>query len=215
MEKTFFLKKKFTSEQIIANIRSKNNYEQTVKYLYDKYFENVQKLVVQLDGTLEDAEDIFQDALAKVIWSINEGQFSGRSHISTYLITVSKNMWLKTLAKRNKAATYTVDEKANLVPSNDDTLLQETPFEGREEPYTKALFEDVLSRLCKDCQLILKMYYFDEKTYAQILQLKKEKYSSEQAIRNKKSRCLKYLKVGLQGKIEDENSLLDVISSCL
>ncbi|OHX66691.1 RNA polymerase sigma factor [Flammeovirga pacifica] len=213
--KTFFLRTNYTSEKIIHNIKSRTNYEKTIEHIYDKYFISVKKIVNQFGGSSEDAEDIFQDALAKVIWSIDEDKFLGKSHISTYLITISKNMWLKTIQKKNKYQSTSLEEQHINQLKGDDDLLDEIPLGNEDDLYTKKLFEELLEKIGEDCKNILKKYYFDKLSYTQILDEKKNKYSSEQALRNKKSRCLKYLKEGLQEKVKDKNSLLNIISSCL
>ncbi|ANQ49931.1 sigma-70 family RNA polymerase sigma factor [Flammeovirga yaeyamensis] len=213
--KNFFLKPSYTSEKIIHNIKTRTKYEKTIEHLYDKYFLSVKKIIVNLGGSSEDAEDIFQDALAKVIWSIDEDKFQGKSHISTYLITIAKNMWLKTLQKKSKHFSTPLEEGLIDQLSGDEELLEDIPLGNDDDLYTKSMFEDLIEKIGVDCRNILKNYYFDKLSYNQILDRNKGKYSSEQALRNKKSRCLKYLKEGLQDKLDDKDSLLNIISSCL
>lgn len=206
-------KSKLSSEQIVLNIKTKKKYEYTINYIYDNYYNTVQSLILKMDGRIEDAEDVFQDALAKLIWSIDEGKFQGSSHISTYLITIAKNIWLKTISKNNRIATTEYDSKFHDQLNNKE-LLDEIPLIDDDMEKSK-FFEDLLSKIGDDCQKILKYYYFDKKPYEKIMSLLGAQYSSEQALRNKKSRCIKYLRKGLENRIDNKEELLSIISSCL
>ncbi|MBB6462000.1 RNA polymerase sigma factor [Flammeovirga kamogawensis] len=207
-------KNNLTSEKIVSNLKNRNNYEYTVEYIYKKYFPTVKHIILKMNGSLEDAEDIFQDAFAKVLWSIDEGQFQGTSHISTYIVTVSKNMWLKTIEKNKKLRTTEYNSQLHDV-SDHSSLLSEVPLGNEDDLESKRYFESLLSRIGEDCQKILKNYYFDKLSYSEIQHRFVNKYSSEQAIRNKKSRCLKYLKQGFENRTDDKEELLSIISSCL
>lgn len=203
-------KKKISSEQIVINIKDNQDFEYTIQYIYNHHFDTVKHIILKMNGATEDAEDIFQEALSKVILSIEDGNFLGSSQVSTYLIAIAKNMWLKTLQKRNRLSTVEYDGQLH----NDKHLLNEVLLGEEDDLDTRNLFESLLLQIGEDCQNILKYYYFKKMSYEKIHETFQDKYSSEQAIRNKKSRCLKYLKKGLDGCIDDKNDLLSIISSC-
>lgn len=205
----FLFKSNYSSQQIIDNIKNRKDYEKSIKELYQLYFEKVKVLILKLNGTKEDAEDIFQDAIAKVIWSIDKDQFKGDAHISTYLYTISKNMWLSTIRKRNHFDVSYDDYQDEV------DFTEELPLEDGDDLDTKRRFRELLNKIGEDCQKLLSYFYFQQLTYSEILEKFKGKYTSEKFIRNKKSRCITYLKKGLENTTGKINNLLDDISECL
>ncbi|MBD0402561.1 sigma-70 family RNA polymerase sigma factor [Flammeovirga sp. EKP202] len=167
------------------------------------------KYITHRGGTKEDAEDIFQDAITKVIWSIDNNTFLGKAHISTYLFSISKNMWLKTLEKRGKNTPMNLD-----ILTVDNEFLGEIPFSD-DDLNTIRTFENLLSKIGEKCTQLLKAVYFKKLSYKKILEQNKETYSSEQAIRNKTSRCIRYLKEGMNGKVKNKENLKKIITKCL
>lgn len=212
----FFIKKNnYSSKQIIDNIKHRKNYEKTIRELYNLYYDKVKVLILKLNGTKEDAEDIFQDAIAKVIWSIDKDQFKGEAHISTYLFTISKNMWLSTLKKRNRYDVSYDNVKVDGSVENDSDFTSELPLAEGDDLDTKHRFRELLNKIGEDCQRLLTYFYFQQLTYEEILKKFDGKYTSEKFIRNKKSRCINYLRKGLENSTEKISDLLDNISECL
>lgn len=209
----FKSKNNYSSKELIENIRERKNYEKTIQEIYHLYYEKVKVLILKLNGSSEDAEDIFQDAIAKIIWSIDKGQFKGESHISTYLYAISKNMWFSTLKKRNQfKVSYQDDFEED---ENNIDFKSELPLEDGDDLDAKNRFSELLHKIGEDCRNLLTYFYFHQLSYGDILQKFKGKYSSEKFIRNKKSRCIAYLRKGLENTELNVNSLLDNISECL
>ncbi|PWJ38024.1 RNA polymerase sigma factor [Sediminitomix flava] len=220
----YFFPEKISSDQIVESIKQRNNqkyksFEKSIQFLYQHYFPKVKFMVLKMSGNELEAEDVFQEAITKVIWSIDQGNFQGKSHISTYLYTIAKNMWLKTLERRKReqevlnTELYPIYKQEDIVDALPDIY---TTAEEEEQDLDQVLhFKKLLDKIGDDCRNILKCFYFKELSYDQILDLPNNKYASEQVIRNKKSRCLKYLRKGLQDFEVETDKLLDYIKDCL
>ncbi len=72
-----------------------------IEAIYRNYFPRIQQFVLQNSGNLEDAKDIFQDALLAIFHKAQERDFFLSSRFGTYLFAICKNIWLKELRRRN------------------------------------------------------------------------------------------------------------------
>ncbi|WP_281615121.1 sigma-70 family RNA polymerase sigma factor [Flammeovirga sp. SubArs3] len=212
MFKIFKSKINYTSEQIINNIIRKQNYSDTIKFIYQDNFDKILRMIIKMGGCEADAEDIFQDSLSKLIMSIETSQFKGRANISTYLYSICRNAWINMQKKQNKYSFF--DESADHLLEDYD-LIDEIPF-IEEDQKTVKKFSEAFKSIGTDCRNLLKKLYFDLMSYEMLLTTHKDKYSSEQAIRNKKSRCIKYLRKSLgDDKDLSKEDMINMIGPCL
>ena len=155
------------------------------KYCFSSTFPQVKYMVLKNSGALEDAEDIFQDALIIFYRNVIKEEFELTSSISTYVYAISHNLWLKQLRKRKKNA---ID-----LQEADVALIEDFEFELAEEKADK--LSDVLAvmeTVGKRCKEILTLYYFKKLKYDFIAE--KLGMKDERAVREQKYRCMKRIK---------------------
>ncbi|PWJ40827.1 RNA polymerase sigma factor [Sediminitomix flava] len=211
-KKLFSIKRTaFSTEEIVQNITHKSNYEKTIQFIYEDNFEGIKSLILSMGGNEFDAEDIFQDAIAKLIWSIEKSKFKGSAKISTYIYTICKNMWINTQKKEYRYKLVDAQQDSYLF---DESLTDETPLK-EDSLNAKKQFSEALKEIGADCQSIFKSFYYEGKTFNEILSFFNGKYSTEQAIRNKKSRCLKYLRQKLEERNISSEALNNILDSSL
>ncbi len=154
------------------------------KKLYAQYYPRTRQLVLNNNGNEQDAQDVFQESLIIAIEWIRDNKFREQSTIGTFIYAVCRNIWLKKL-KRKHRRTVDLIEVENFENNEIDALSRSIDWEQRE------LLKEAIRRLKKDCEKILTDFYYHNISMRQIalsFQL-----GSEQAARNKKYRCLKYL----------------------
>lgn len=147
--------------------------------LYQSVFPSVSTYVAKNSGTLDEAHDIFQDALVVFYMKARKQEFKRDSSLKTYLYAVSKNLWLKKLRERRVSETH--------LPAIDTSeytealILQENQMTIRQ----------VLELIDSECKQLLTDFYFESKP---VKELKVAyKMGSEAATKNKKYRCLQKL----------------------
>ncbi|WP_299218997.1 sigma-70 family RNA polymerase sigma factor [uncultured Aquimarina sp.] len=86
------------NQKIIAGIIAGDH--QTLKVFYKKNLPAARRLILKYNGTTEDVEDIFQDALVLLYHKLSAGDLELHKFIHTYFIGICKNMWRNQLRKK-------------------------------------------------------------------------------------------------------------------
>jgi RNA polymerase sigma factor (sigma-70 family) len=179
--------KKYTDSDLLEAIKSlqKADLDGAIKYMYRAYYELLSVYTCNNSGNEEDAQDVFQEVLVAFIDLVQKNKFRGESSIKTFLYTMNRNIWLNELKKRGKA------EKRNMIFENekDSNLLDVSHLIVQNE--TRKQILSIVDELGEICKKILLAVYYENLSMKEIL-LNVE-YETEQALRNKKSKCLKQL----------------------
>lgn len=146
-------------------------------------------------GEEKDAEDIFQDAIIIFYNQVKEESLKLTVSLRTYLFSIARNRWLKTLRKQKKEVRLT--EEHEYIVLEEDTLAEELEFDE-----TIRAIQATIAQLGKDCQQILRYFYLEKVRIKEIMSLLN--YKSVQSVKNKKGRCIQKLKDKLR-----QNHLFD------
>lgn len=172
-------------QQIVDWIRE-GKHQKAFSRLY-KSFPAIRKMVREHNGTKEDAEDIFQEALILFSRKCEEASFVLNANASTYLFSVSRYLWNDEL-KRRKRSQIQYEETENF---SWEELIQ------REEQFKQA--ENVLTKIGEKCLQLLKLFYLDGKSMKQIAS--KMELSSEKIAKNQKYKCLERAKLNYRSSL--------------
>lgn len=162
--------------------------EYAFRYLYRNYFGLIESLIVSNTGHQEDAADIFHDGLIVLFNRIKKGDFQLKSTIKTYLYSICRNLWLMKL-RRGKRETSLEDQHERM-------HIQEDHFKTLERNERKDLIVKLLKEINEDCRKILELFYFRKMKMNDIRSVLS--MASEQVAKNKKSRCMKAIRVKVQ-----------------
>jgi RNA polymerase sigma factor (sigma-70 family) len=158
--------------------RERATVEKGWEYVYSNYFPTVRDMIRKKNGTVDDAVDVFQDALLILNRNLRHDTFRGDASIKTYLFSVCRNLWLKEY--REKHRRLALEAEAIEVSEHDINYLLKVEVVSL-----------LMGELGEDCRNILVEYYFNNKS---MLELKEMfNVNSIQAVKNKKWRCLNYL----------------------
>jgi RNA polymerase sigma factor (sigma-70 family) len=179
--------RKYSDTELIEAIKSplKTDVDMAIKYMYREYYEVLKIYTCKNSGNEEDAQDVFQEVLVAFIDLTQKDKFRGEASIKTFLYTMNRNIWLNELKKRGKA------EKRHVIFENekDSSLLDISHFIVQNE--TRKQILNIVDELGEICKKILLAVYYENMSMKEILV--NVEYESEQALRNKKSKCLKQL----------------------
>ena len=183
--------KELSDNAIIEKLRSANSRENDEAFyaLYKKAYGPIQRFISNNGGNHQDAEDVFQDGIIILFNHIKTGHFRLESKLNTFLYSICKNIWLKQL-RRNKP-TYEISELGT------DVLVEESLIEYILESEKSSLIAKLIDGLPNECKTILMAFYFDRMKLKEIV--KTFKFTNEQIVKNKKTKCMKSLKEKVLG----------------
>src|SRR5450432_168611 len=179
------ISKTFTDSSLIQALRSDDPPDDAIRHLYRLYFALTAAYVTQNSGSEQDAEDIFQEVILVFIEVLKKEKFRGESSISTFLYSLTRNIWLNELKKRGRSKLRDAIFEKGKDQSDPDTSQL---IVHRE---MKAEMMQLIDKLGENCKKILLAFYFENLAMSEILQ--NMKYENEQVVRNKKYKCLKQL----------------------
>jgi RNA polymerase sigma factor (sigma-70 family) len=177
--------KKYTDDELIAAIQLPNGIDDAIKFMYREYYEGSKIYICQNSGNEEDAQDIFQEVLVAFIRLVQNNNFRGDSSVKTFLYSMNRNIWLNELKKRGRA-----EKRDTVFETEKDKEIADVSYFIAQGEMQKKLFI-IIETLGETCKKILLAFYYDNLSMKEILATLD--YESEQAVRNKKCKCLKKL----------------------
>jgi len=156
-----------------------------IEGIYKDHFNMIQSLIVNNNGTADDARDIFQEAMVVLFEKVRTGSFELNCQLKTYLYSVSKRLWLKRLQQNNRLFTQEVDLETTV--QVDEEIGQ---HEKRDAEFE--LMSQAIQRLGEPCKSLLEAYYLRKMNMQDIaLQFG---YTNSDNAKNQKYKCLMRLK---------------------
>jgi RNA polymerase sigma factor (sigma-70 family) len=161
------------------------NDRQSVEALYRQHYKMVQSLIINNQGTADDARDIFQEALIVLYEKARSGTFELNCQIKTYLYSVSRRLWLKRLQHLQK---FVPD-----VSSMEETVPVEDEVEAQEQRNVEySMMEKAMLNLGEPCRSLLEAFYLQKKNMTEIAG--SFGYTNADNAKNQKYKCLMRLK---------------------
>jgi len=176
-----------SDDEIIVILQSPDNVKknQGLKQLYSNYYPLINNFIMANNGSEEEAADIFQDGIIVFYEKIRLGQLNLNCSIKTYIYSVCRNLWLNRL--RSKKRITKLDETFDAIPIPLESLSVLDISERNE------LVMHLMEKLGEDCKKILTFFYFDRLRMKEIAN--KMTLANEQEAKNKKSNCMKKLRL--------------------
>lgn len=175
--------KDFSEKDLLKGLA--RNDKKAAEILYKENYNMVQSLVINNNGTADDARDIFQEAMIVLYENAKSNTFELNCLIKTYLYSVARRLWLKRLSHA-KRYTGEIRDDQEIVPVEEDIETHEQ----HENHF--ALMEKSLSGLGEPCKSLLEAYYMRKKTMTAIAD--KFGYTNADNAKNQKYKCLMRLK---------------------
>lgn len=164
----------------IIELLKVNDYAKASEMLY-AYFPVIKKLVLKNNGTLQDAEDIYQEALMLLINKVRKGDFVLTSSLNTYLYSVCHFLWNDKLKKKNKSILTDFENAPEFFVEKETEDIKHSEREVK-------LAEKAFQLLGEKCRQLLLLFYIRKLSLKDIsIALK---FGSEKTAKNQKYRCL-------------------------
>jgi RNA polymerase sigma factor (sigma-70 family) len=170
---------------IIHGLASGDNL--AIMKLYKLYFPPIAKMVINNQGSKEEAQDIFQETVMVLYDRVTNSNFELQSKLQTFLYAVSKRLWLKQLTRGESK--YHKDQ----IDNHEDYLAAEEAVENHEIVEANLLhMEEALVGLGEPCKTILYDFYIKNRSMADICE--KFGYTNTDNAKTQKYKCLQRLK---------------------
>jgi len=173
--------KYISEDQLLEDLRKGD--KEAFAYAYRKYWPMALSYVLKKGGTVEEAEDCYQEAFIIFLEKIREKDFVRKSKLSTFFMGIFKNLCSSRLRQRKSE-----NDKLNKYGNEQETNPEEEEFDlPTDEEILKQI--DSLGYPCKD---ILIYFYFNRLSMQEIAD--KMNIPTANAARQRKFDCMNELK---------------------
>ena len=157
------------------------NDRQAVETIYGRHFGMVQSLIINNNGSSEDARDIFQEAMIVLYERARSADFQLHCQLKTYLYSICRRLWLKKLAhdQRYIPQVHGIEETVPVEEEVDLHELKNLEFQ---------LMEKSLLGLGEPCKSLLEAFYIQRKNMSEIAS--NFGYTNSENAKNQKYKCL-------------------------
>jgi RNA polymerase sigma factor (sigma-70 family) len=159
--------------------------KKAVETIYRDNYNMVQALIINNNGSSDDAKDIFQETMIVLYEKVRKGSFELNCQIKTFIYSVSRRLWLKRLQQQNRYSSPGDNIEA-VVPVEED-------LEAHEERNTEfEMMEQAINHLGEPCKSLLEAYYMQKQSMQAIAA--SFGYTNADNAKNQKYKCLMRLK---------------------
>ncbi len=176
--------KQETNEKTLLEGLARND-RMAAETIYRDNYNMVQSLVINNNGGIDDARDIFQEAMIVLYEKAKSGSFELNCQLKTYLYSVCRRLWLKRLQQMNRFIT-SGDHLSETVSVDDD--LEE---HGKKDADFE-MMEKSFGMIGEPCKGLLDAYYLQRKNMQEIADM--FGYTNAANAKTQKYKCLMRLK---------------------
>jgi RNA polymerase sigma factor (sigma-70 family) len=161
------------------------NDKQAVETIYKDNYNMVQALIINNNGSADDARDIFQEAMIVLYEKAKSGSFELNCLLKTYMYSVCRRLWLKRLQQLQRYSGE-VNSLAEIVPVEEEI----DNHEQRNAQFQ--VMEKAMMSLGEPCKSLLEAYYQQKRNMTEIAG--RFGYTNADNAKNQKYKCLMRLK---------------------
>jgi RNA polymerase sigma factor (sigma-70 family) len=173
-----------SSEKQLLQGLARNN-KKAAETIYKQNYTMVQSMITNNNGTIDDARDVFQEAMIVLFENAKSPTFELNCQIKTYVYSVARRLWLKKLQQAKKFGGE-VETMAEVVPVEEE-------LEAHEQRNAEfQVMEKALMNLGEPCKSLLEAYYMQKKSMTDIAG--SFGYTNADNAKNQKYKCLLRLK---------------------
>lgn len=159
--------------------------KKAVETIYRENYNMVQTLIINNNGSADDAKDIFQETMIVLYERVRSGHFELNCQIKTFVYSVARRLWLKRLQQQNRY-TSPGDNMETVVAVEED-------LEAHEQRNAEfEMMEKAINNLGEPCKSLLEAYYLHKQNMQTIAA--NFGYTNADNAKNQKYKCLIRLK---------------------
>lgn len=166
----------------LLNSEKESEIDKGLNCLFRNCSKIILKFILANKGTEDEAKDVIQDSIIIFYEQVKNKNLVLDCTINTYMYSVSRNLWLKKLAYKSRF----INELSEYI------VIDNVLTEGFDDDIRNNKFIKLFNELGESCRVILLYYYYDKLSMKEIMI--RMNFKSEQAAKNKKYKCLNYLR---------------------
>ena len=143
-------KEPLSEVQLLAGLWG--NDTRTLEEIYDRFFVQVRRLVLEGGGNAEDAADVFQEGLVVLFKKKDDPDFELTAAFGTYLYGVCRYIWLRLWRKKSRSQGVTFPDSGELI---DEYKVEESLVAAEK----RQLFQEKMRALGDDCRRVLQLFF--------------------------------------------------------
>jgi RNA polymerase sigma factor (sigma-70 family) len=157
----------------------------SIESIYRENYSAIQSFVLNNNGSVDEARDIFQEAMIVLYEKSRLPSFSLNCQLRTYLYSVCRRLWLKRLQQLGKFTSQ--------LDSLEDIVGVEEELEDHEKKNDDfILMEHAMAKIGEPCKSLLDAYYMQKKNMQDIAS--EFGYTNADNAKTQKYKCLVRLK---------------------
>lgn len=159
--------------------------KQSIEKIYRENYSFIQSFVLNNNGSVDDARDIFQEAMVVLYEKSKLDTFYLNCQIKTFIYSICRRLWLKRLQQMGKFNTQ-VESLEETVPVEEDV----EDHEKKNEDFN--MMENAMAKIGEPCKSLLDAYYLQKKNMQEIAG--EFGYTNADNAKTQKYKCLVRLK---------------------
>lgn len=172
------------NEKVLLEGLAQND-KKAVETIYRENYNMVQSLILNNNGSSDDARDVFQEAMIVLYEKVRSGHFELNCQIKTYVYSVSRRIWLKRLQQLNRYV-------APISGMESEISVEEDLEEHERVNEEFEVMEKAINGLGEPCKSLLEAYYLQKQNMQEIAA--NFGYTNADNAKNQKYKCLMRLK---------------------
>jgi RNA polymerase sigma factor (sigma-70 family) len=158
--------------------------KKAIETIYKENFGLVQALVLNNNGSADDAKDIFQEAMIVLYQKAQSGSFELNCQLKTFVYSVCRRLWLKRLMYQNRYSLY---------ENHEQFVVVDEEVEDHEQKAAEfSLMEKAMNNIGEPCKSLLEAFYMQKKGMQEIAA--DFGYTNADNAKTQKYKCLMRLK---------------------
>jgi RNA polymerase sigma factor (sigma-70 family) len=171
-------------EKILLEGLAQNDRE-AIETIYRTNYSMIQSFILNNNGTIDDARDIFQESMIVLYEKACSGSFELNCQLRTFIYSICKRLWLKRLQQLQKYSGR-VENLEETVPVEEEIELHE------KKDADFIIMETALGKIGEPCKSLLEAYYLQKKQMQEIAA--DFGYTNADNAKTQKYKCLVRLK---------------------
>ena len=167
-----------SDDKIIHGIQNGDD-DKVLRMLYADVLPNVEKFICKNSGSVDEAHDIFQDAIIIFYKQVKEDKFDLKYKIAGFLYSVSRNLWINRAKRRQRQVELSDNDSYVEV---DKDILNDMITVEREN-----LINDLLDQIGENCKELLMNSIYKKLSMKEICKVMG--YSNENTAKTRNYKC--------------------------
>lgn len=177
------MKPEINERQLLEGLA--RNDRKAVEAIYRDHYNMVQSLIINNNGSTDDARDVFQEAMIVLYEKVRSGHFELNCQIKTYVYSVCRRIWLKKLQQQNRFS-------GSVEHIDGEVIVDEDLDEHERVNLEFDLMEKAIAGLGEPCKSLIEAYYLQKMNMQEIAV--GFGYTNADNAKNQKYKCLMRLK---------------------